>query len=141
MDAMLGAIAFDTTTERTQRFTLDAIMNANNLAFFVEFFTGFYSQRPSVSNVRNREVADCLDRRAGQEGLLDGHTQHKRARGGEKPKIFGFYDRSLLFSVFQTHLRSVPHVKKWSDIFRPCLETTSLFTKTYIWLMIKLKKN
>ena len=62
MDAMLGAIAFDTTTERTQRFTLDAIMNANNLAFFVEFFTGFYSQRPSVSNVRNREVSDCLDR-------------------------------------------------------------------------------
>jgi dsRNA-specific ribonuclease len=33
MDAMLGAIAFDTTTERTQRFTLDAIMNANNLIF------------------------------------------------------------------------------------------------------------
>ena len=53
MDAMLGAIAFDTTTERTQRFTLDAIMNANNLAFFLEFFTGFYSQRPSVSNAKS----------------------------------------------------------------------------------------
>jgi hypothetical protein len=62
MDAMLGAIAFDTTTERTLRFTLDAIMDANNLAFFSEFFTDFYRQRPSVSNVRNREVSDCLDR-------------------------------------------------------------------------------
>jgi hypothetical protein len=80
MDAMLGAIAFDTTTERTQRFTLDAIMNANNLIFFLECVTGFYSQRPSVSNVCNREVSDCLDR------LLAGthNTSVRRRRAAER---------------------------------------------------------
>ena len=75
MDAMLGAIAFDTTTERTQRFALDAIMNANNLAFLLESFTGFYSQRPSVSNVRNGEVSDCLDRCAPAKKALRGQAQ------------------------------------------------------------------
>ena len=58
MASLLGAIAFDETTEQTQRFTLDAIMNATNLAFFFEFVTGFYSQRPNASNVHDGEVAD-----------------------------------------------------------------------------------
>jgi|LauGreDrversion4_2_1035121.scaffolds.fasta_scaffold172249_1 hypothetical protein len=58
MAALLGAIAFDETTERTQRFTRDAIMNATNLAFFFEFVTGFYRQRPDASNVHDGEVGD-----------------------------------------------------------------------------------
>ena len=106
MDAMLGAIAFDTTTERTQRFTLDAIMNANNLAFFLEFFTGFYSQRPSVSNVCNREVSDCLDR------LLAGthNTSVRRRRAAERlekamstycQNVFFFWTKCDLFFVNQ----------------------------------------
>ena len=57
MAALLGAIAFDATTERTQRFTQDAIMDAKKLAFVVEFFTGFYSQRPNARSVRDTEVA------------------------------------------------------------------------------------
>jgi len=54
VDAMLGAIAFDTTTERrTQRFKLDASMAAKNLAVFVKFFTGFYSDQ-SASKRKQR---------------------------------------------------------------------------------------
>ena len=54
MDAMLGAIAFDTATERrTQRFKLDASMAAKNLAVFVKFFTGFYSDQ-SASKRKQR---------------------------------------------------------------------------------------